>query len=101
MSLEDLKRQVKAFPISQIITNYIPLVRKNKYLTVLCPFHLVQISRIVIKDDRGLFKCSTCNDVGDHFSFVQKYKNISFDEAVIECAKILGLNTANYDPPFE
>lgn len=97
MSIEDLKVQIKSYPISQIVGNYIPLVRKGRNQSALCPFHADSNPSLSVNDDKGLFKCFVCNVGGDGIAFVEKYKNLGFRESLAECAKILGLDSSELD----
>lgn len=47
MSFDDLKRQIKEYPISQILSLYVPLVEKGRDIKCCCPFHDDKNSRLV------------------------------------------------------
>ena len=76
--------------ITEVIGHYIPLVKKGKGYTAICPFHDDHDPSLSISDDKQIYKCFVCGNGGNVFTFVQNYKNISFPESVVEVSKIIG-----------
>ncbi len=76
--------------ISQVISNYIPLVKKGRSFAAVCPFHDDHDPSLSISEEKQIYKCFVCGEGGNVFSFVKKYKSCSFLEAVVEVAKISG-----------
>ena len=76
--------------IVDVIGHYIPLVKKGKGYTALCPFHDDHDPSLSISEDKQIYKCFVCGNGGNVFSFVSNYKKISFPEAVKEVADIIG-----------
>lgn len=72
--------------IVEVIQDYIPLDKKGKNFIGLCPFHEDSKPSMNVNVEKQIFKCFSCNEGGNAISFVQKYNNISFPEAV----KIVG-----------
>jgi DNA primase len=96
MSLGDLKEKIKDAPVSSIVGYYIPLKRSGLNLLGLCPFHSDSKPSLTVSDQKGLYKCFACDAGGDAITFVEKYKNFSFIEALEECSKILGIPFEEY-----
>ena len=82
----------KASSITQVIGHYIPLVKKGKRYTALCPFHDDHDPSLSISEDKQMFKCFVCGVGGNAFKFVMDYKKISFPESVKEVAAISGVD---------
>lgn len=76
--------------IADVIGHYIPLTKKGKSFTALCPFHDDHDPSLSISQDKQIYKCFVCGNGGNVFSFVQNYKKISFPESVVEVSKIIG-----------
>lgn len=76
--------------IVDIIGHYIPLTKKGKGFTALCPFHDDHDPSLAISEDKQIYKCFVCGSGGNVFTFVQNYKKISFPESVVEVSKIIG-----------
>ncbi len=76
--------------IVDVIGHYIPLVRKGKSYTALCPFHDDHDPSLSISEDKQIYKCFVCGNGGNVFTFVSNFKKISFLEAVREVGNIIG-----------
>lgn len=78
--------------IIDIISDYIPLTTKGKNYFGVCPFHDDHSPSMSVSRERQMFKCFTCGAGGNVFTFVSKYENISFVEAVKKVADKVGVN---------
>ena len=76
--------------IVDVIGHYIPLIKKGKGYSALCPFHDDHDPSLSISQDKQIYKCFVCGNGGNVFTFVSNYKKVSFPEAVSEVAKIIG-----------
>lgn len=83
--------------IVDIISNYIPLTNKGKNYFGICPFHDDHSPSMSVSPERQMFKCFTCGVGGNVFTFVSKYEDISFIEAVKKVAEYanISLNIKN------
>lgn len=83
--------------IVDIISNYIPLTNKGKNYFGICPFHDDHSPSMSVSPERQMFKCFTCGVGGNVFTFVSKYDDISFIEAVKKVAEYanISLNIKN------
>ncbi len=77
--------------IVSIISNYIPLKMQGKNYFGVCPFHDDHKPSMSVSKERQLFKCFVCNKGGNVFTFVKDYENISYIEAVVKVASIVGI----------
>ena len=96
MSLDQLKLDIKQRAISDVIGHYLPLTRRGSQTLALCPFHQDSKPSLNVNDQRGMFMCFACNTGGDHITFVEKYKNLSFKESLEEIAGILNFDFDSY-----
>ena len=74
--------------IVDVIQRYVPLTRKGKSFVGLCPFHEDGNPSLSVSREKQIFKCFSCGTAGNSISFLQKYKNISYMEAVQEAAQL-------------
>ena len=77
--------------ISEVIGHYIPLVKKGRGYSALCPFHDDHDPSLSISEEKQIFKCFVCGAGGNAFNFVMKYKNVDFVQAVAEVGEIVGI----------
>lgn len=82
----------KKYSIVDVIKNYLSLTKKGKDYKALCPFHGDNDPSLSISPTLNVFTCFSCNTKGNAITFVMKYKNLSYIEAVKEIVKILDIN---------
>ncbi|MBQ0036259.1 MAG: DNA primase [Firmicutes bacterium] len=76
--------------IVDVIGHYIPLFKKGKGYTAVCPFHDDHDPSLSISEDKQIYKCFVCGNGGNVFTFVSNFKKVSFPEAVAEVGNIIG-----------
>jgi DNA primase len=91
--------------IVDIIGGYIPLIKKGKDYKCVCPFHDDHSPSMSISESKQIYKCFSCNNAGNVFTFVQNYEHVSFLEAVKIVADKIGYHlngiiTSNEDTKF-
>ncbi len=75
------------------IREYIPVHKAGKNFKALCPFHKEKTPSFVISPERQTWRCfGSCNEGGDLISFVMKYENIEFYEALLSLAQKAGVD---------
>lgn len=87
---EDISAIRSGADIMDIIGRYLPLVKKGRSFTAVCPFHDDHSPSLSISQDKQIYKCFVCGAGGNVFTFVQNYENISFPEAVVKVAELTG-----------
>ena len=75
--------------IVDVISGYIDLNEKHK---ALCPFHNDHSPSFSVNQDKQIYKCFSCGESGNVITFVQKYNNLSFQEAIKLLAENAGIN---------
>jgi DNA primase len=89
---DDLIRQIKeANDIVDVVGAYIALRPAGGTFKGLCPFHDDHRPSFDVDPRRQRYRCWSCNEVGDVFSFVQKFEHISFVEAKELLARRAGI----------
>lgn len=82
---------VKNADIVEVISHFIKVEKKGRNYAALCPFHDDKsLGNFSVSREKGLFKCFACNTGGNAITFVQKYTNCTFAEAVKKTAEIIG-----------
>lgn len=74
--------------IVDIVSHYITLKRSGRNFVALCPFHSEKTPSFVVSQEKQIFKCFGCGVGGNAITFVQKYENLSFWEAVKRVSEI-------------
>lgn len=72
--------------IVDVVSHYVPLTRKGKSYKCICPFHDDHDPSLSVSQEKQIFNCFVCGTGGNVFTFVQKYENVSFLEAVKKVA---------------
>ena len=88
MLSQDFIYQLKqANPIDQVMESYVHLVRAGSLLKCQCPFHSEKTPSCFVyaNTQDPHFYCFGCHEGGNVISFVMKYENITFTEAVKLC----------------
>jgi len=85
--------------IVEIIRSYILLQPAGKNFKALCPFHKEKTPSFIVSPDRQTWRCfGACNEGGDVISFVMKYENIEFYEALRMLADKAGVELKRLSP---
>lgn len=90
ISEEELNNIRSNADIVDVISDYLDLKQRGRNYVAVCPFHDDHSPSLVVSRERQMFTCFTCKTSGNVFSFVMKYENVSFPEAVQTVAKKIG-----------
>jgi DNA primase len=91
ISEESIRQVLAATDIVELVGSYLPLKRAGASWKGMCPFHNDSHPSLTVTPAKQLFKCFACGTGGDAISFVQKYENISFSDAVHKLAERAGI----------
>jgi len=87
-AIEEIKSRCN---IVDVISAVAPLKRAGDTYKACCPFHNEKTPSFVVSEKKQFYHCFGCGESGDSFSFLQKYYNISFPQAVEKLAAQYGV----------
>lgn len=87
---EEIDRIRNEANIVDVIGRYIQVEKSGKDYKAKCPFHDDHDPSLSISPSKQIYKCFVCGAGGNVFTFVQRYENVSFPEAVERVAKLIG-----------
>src|SRR3989344_7818541 len=93
--VDEVKRRVD---IVDIIGSCITLQKAGRNFKALCPFHKEKTPSFIVSPDRQSWRCfGACQTGGDVLSFFMKWDNCTFYEALLELAKMTGVEIKTSD----
>lgn len=86
-----IDKVLQAADIVQVISSYIPVIKKGRNYVAVCPFHDDKNPSLQISPEKRIFKCFACGTGGNAITFVEKYEKISFIDALRKVANMVGI----------
>lgn len=86
--LEEIKSRID---IIDFISHYVGLKKTGQNWKGLCPFHPEKTPSFTVNQAKQIFHCFGCGAGGDVITFLMKYENVSFHEAMVALAKDAGV----------
>lgn len=77
--------------MERIVSGYLPLKQKGRYLVGLCPFHSEKSPSFYVYPQNQSFYCFGCGAGGDVITFIRRIENLEYMEAVKLLADRCGL----------
>ena len=101
--MSDTAQQIKEkLDIVQFLRGYVELAPAGKNFKARCPFHKERSPSFMVSPDRQTWHCfGSCNTGGDIFTFLMKYENLEFFEALKVLAEKAGIELRRADPAEE
>lgn len=87
--------------IVDVIGEVIGLKRRGSNFIGLCPFHNEKTPSFTVSPDKGIYKCFGCGESGNIITFMMKYHNLSYPEALKELALRCGIKIEEDLSPAE
>ncbi|KAF2955814.1 DNA primase [Marinitoga sp. 38H-ov] len=91
--IEDINSRLS---IKDIVGNYLSLKKSGKNYTALCPFHPEDTPSFFIFPSTNTFHCFGCGAHGDPITFIQKYEQLNFVEAVKKASVLAGIDISKF-----
>ena len=84
--------------IVDVVSDVVQLKKSGANYKGCCPFHNEKTPSFIVNASRNSWHCfGACNEGGDAISFVMKYYNMNFIEAVEKLANHYGINISKED----
>ena len=92
-NIEEYVQEIKTrINIVDYIGKFVSLRKAGQNFVGLCPFHMEKTPSFSVNPAKEIFYCFGCHVGGDIIHFVEKYEGLSFQEAVEELGKEVGLS---------
>ncbi len=89
---DELIEEVRAAnDIVDVISGYVDLKKKGADYFGLCPFHNEKTPSFSVSRNKQIYYCFGCHEGGNVLSFLMKYENLSFQEAMQVLADRAGI----------
>lgn len=83
--------------IVDIISGYVHLQKKGSSYFGLCPFHNEKTGSFSVSASKQMFYCFGCGERGNVYTFLMKYENDTFKEAIEKLADRAGVKLPEYE----
>ena len=84
--------------VVDFLKSYLQLQPSGRNFKALCPFHREKTPSFMVSPERQTWHCFGCNIGGDVFSFVMRYENVEFGEALKILAEKAGVELKRVNP---
>lgn len=85
--LDELRSRIR---LVDLVGQSVSLKRTGKNWTGLCPFHDDKRPSFTVSDETGRYRCWSCGEKGDIFTWVMKTQHIEFGDALRFLAQSIG-----------
>lgn len=97
-SVEFIENLKNANPINEVMGQYVTLKKSSgRDYVCLCPFHNEKTPSCHVRTDKEYFHCFGCGAGGDVITFIMKYHNLDYLEAVKMLAERAGISMPEDD----
>lgn len=91
MADDELREIRSRVDIVDLVSQRVSLKKRGKAYSGLCPFHDDKNPSFQVSQDTGRYRCWSCGENGDVFTWVMKTQNVDFAEALRILAKDAGV----------
>jgi DNA primase len=97
--LADERDEIRSrIDIVELVGREIHLTQQGKTWKGLCPFHQDKNPSFTVSRQTGRYKCWSCGEAGDIFTWVMKRQNVEFADAIRTLAKEAGVTLTSRGP---
>lgn len=90
---DDLIEEIRSRnDIVDVVSSYVKLTKKGSTYFGLCPFHNEKSPSFSVTPSKQMYYCFGCGQGGNAFTFMMKYENMTFGEAVKSLAEKAGVS---------
>ena len=82
----------EANTITDVISEYVSLIKKGREMVGVCPFHDDHSPSMNVSEAKQIFKCFACGAGGDVFNFVMLHEQLSYPQALERLAQRAGIS---------
>ncbi len=93
--LDEIRSRIR---LVELVSLSVSLKRSGRNWSGLCPFHSERRPSFTVNDATGYYKCWSCGESGDMFTWVMKTQNVAFPEAVEILARQAGVTLRKRKP---
>lgn len=98
--MADERDEIRArINLVELVGRRVQLKRSGKNWTGLCPFHDDKNPSFVVSATTGYYRCWSCGEKGDAFTWVMKTQGVDFGEALKTLAQEAGVTLKNRGNP--
>ena len=98
ISDQSIEKVLERADIVDVVSRYVQLKRQGNNYVACCPFHKESKPSFAVNPIRNSWHCfGACNEGGNAISFMMRYNNMSFPEAVKELANIYNVQLEETD----
>ena len=83
--------------IVDVISGYVRLQKKGANYVGLCPFHNEKTGSFSVSRSKQMFYCFGCHEGGNVITFIMKYENATFSEALEKLADRASITLPKYE----
>ena len=94
---EKVEEVLRANNIVDVVGSYVHLQKKGANYFGLCPFHNEKTPSFSVSEPKQIFYCFGCGAGGNAATFLMKYENYSFQEALETLADRAGIKLPKMD----
>ena len=95
---DDVIEEVRARnDIVEVVSQFVHLQKRGSGYVGLCPFHNEKTPSFSVTPSKQMFYCFGCGTGGNVFTFIQKYENLSWREALEHLAQRAGYTLPGRD----
>ncbi len=87
-SVDELLQKVN---IIDVVSQYVKLRKAGKDFMGLCPFHREKTPSFTVSTEKQIFYCFGCREGGNAITFIMKYENLTFVEAIEHLGRQYGI----------